>query len=154
MLTHQQRNERIGIAHVLTLPIRQGFLGRASRSLLFEEEDRSRPHQRQVSRRYRMADLAVILSLRVISPVVLLALDPPILPHPVEHLLRRGLVWQTTDHTIGRLGRGLKHLALPNLLDVPVDAEDLHCSGQADRRRIHFHHPQAPLHDHSVAFVE
>ena len=101
-----------------------------------------------------MADLAVILPLRVIPPVVLFALDPPILAHPVEHLLRRSLVWQTTEHSIGRLGRGLNHLAAPKLLNVPVDAEDLHCSGQTDRRRIHFHDPQAPLHDHSVALVE
>ena len=82
------------MAMVLALPVRQRALAGALAALTLVEEDRQRSHQRQIPCGGGLTDLAMVFALRVISPVMLLGLDPPSsrAPAPTRRLdrLRRG----------------------------------------------------------------
>jgi hypothetical protein len=66
------------MARVPALPIGQRLAAPATRTFSFKEEDSQGSHQPEITRRRRVADLAVIFALRPIASEVLFDLDGPV----------------------------------------------------------------------------
>src|SRR5512139_3686400 len=80
-------DQGIGIAVVLVLPVRQGALALAVPALTLIKEDGEGSHQGQIARGGGMTHLAMIFTLGVVPPVMLLGFDTPVATHPRQQNL-------------------------------------------------------------------
>jgi len=95
----------------------------------------------------------MILSLGMIAAIMLLGFDAPIAPDEPQESGRTGFLRvEATDSVAGFIG-GLGDLPPSQVIHLLVEAEDLRCSGQTDRRAIDDLAPEFTLLDPPMAFI-
>lgn len=142
-----------GLAHVLAQPIRQGLLCFGSMPLEFVEEDSSRAHQGEIARSAGVAHLAMVFSLGMITPVMLLDLDGPISSYQVQESLGIRLLGRKTGYGVKRLVGCLENFAPTQVLDIAVDSQELGYSCQSHRRAVCLQHPKATRFNSPVPLI-
>lgn len=141
------------MAMVVRLPVGQGGFALGMSALLLVEKDRQRSHQRQIARGGRLTDVAMILALGVIAPIMLLDFDGPVATHQGEQRVGIGLVWvETADAPTGFAG-GFDDLPPAQVVGLLVETEDLSGSRQAQRGSVQGLTPELALGNPPMVFI-
>ena len=77
-------DQSIGIADILSLPVRQRCFGVALGPLVFIKKDGRRTHEREIARGDGVAHQAMIFPLGVVTAIVLFGFDGPVSPHQIQ----------------------------------------------------------------------
>ena len=139
---------------ILSQPVRERSFACATASLLLKEKDRQGSHEREIASRGRFAHVAMVLSLGVIPPVMLLGFNRPVASHQGEQSLRIGLFRVQSGDSVTDLMSGLIHLALAEIIDFGLDAQNLGRSGQTEGGPVQRLAPELSFLNPPVAFVQ
>lgn len=150
----EELDEAGWLAMVHALPIGQRMLAVAAVTLPFVEEDRQRSHEGEVSSRWGVAHLAMILPLGVIAAIMLLDLDAPITADEAQESVGVGFLGVKAADSVARFPGGLGDLPPPQMIHLLMEAEDLGCPGQTDRGSLNDLAPELAFLDPPVAFID
>jgi hypothetical protein len=138
----------------LALEIGQGLFAVFALGLDFEQEDSQGAKQAEIACGGGIAHGAAILILSAVAAVVLAIFNTPMAAGQLQQALRWGLLRQeggdAKDHLVGFL----EDLAFAEVLEVPMDANELGYSGQANGLGVGRPAPELTIFNPTVVLVQ
>ncbi len=135
------------------LEVRQREFPTLAARLTFAQEDRQGAEEAEIARGGVMTDLATILVLSAITPVMLSVLDTPVVAGNGQQPLRTRLLGGEAGDGVVALGGVLDHHASTQFLAMAFDADDLGDGGQTEGLWIGVDDPKVTLLQAAVFLV-
>ena len=153
LLRHKAVQKVWPVTSDVSLEIRQGFLTVGTGALLLVEKDGQGTKEREVARATGFADLASILVLGSVAPVVLAIFNRPVVANESQDARGRSFLGTKGGEAVNHFFLCFEDLSFAHDLANAFHAEKLLGSGQSERGRIGGQGADGTLLDPAVLFI-